>query len=127
MSTISLLDLPVEILHLICDHLDTLIILRSIRYVCKRLYAVGNSYNRYKIDISSMPVSVLKYLSSQIRPENIISLTVSTDYWNRDQSTLFRSSFDICRFTQLHLLSLFDVTNNDFQYFFQLIHFSQVQ
>lgn len=126
MSTISLIDLPVEILHRICDSLDITIILRALRYVCKRLHAVTHSYHRYKIDIMSISVSTLKFVSGQIQPEKIISLIVSTDYFNRDQRILFPSIFDMHRFTRLHSLTLLDVPNKDFRKYVQLVPATQV-
>ena len=127
MSIISLPDLPVEILHLICDCLDALTIVRSFRYVCKHLHAITDSYNRYTVDITSMSTSALTYLSTQIQPESIISLIFSTDYWSRDQSKLFRSIFDISRFTTLHSLALFDGPDYDRQNSFLLIPVAQVR
>lgn len=124
----SLLNLPVEILHSICDRLDVLTIVGSFRYVCKYLYDVTDSYNRYTINITSISESALTSLSTRIRPESIISLTFSdADYLKRDQSIHFCSVFDISRLTTLHSLALYDGTDNDRQNVFSLILFGQVR
>lgn len=117
MSIIYLVDFSVEILHLIFDRIDIIIILRSIRYVCKQLYGVTNSYNRYKIDISLISMSNIKFIFHQIHPENINSLILNDDYYNR---------FDITRFTRLHSLALFNIKNNHLTNYFQHICSFQV-
>lgn len=127
MSQKSLLDLPVEVLHLICDRLDILTIVHSVRYICKHLYAVIDSYNRYTIDITSVSTSALQYLSAQIRPESVNSLIFSTDYRNGDQHKLFCSLFDITRFTRLQSLALSDGAFNDRQKFSALLPLAQVR
>lgn len=75
-SNISLLNLPVEILHHIYDHLNTQDILRNIRSVCKRLYSTVITYNRYKIDSKDMKASDTRLLLNVIQSENITSINL---------------------------------------------------
>ena len=127
MSIISLLDLPVEMLHLICDHLDVLTILRSLRYVCKHLHAVIDNYNRYTIDIRSTRISTFRYICAQIQSENIKSVIFSNDYRHMDRISLFFSIFDMSQFTRLHSLILTNVDESNRSKIFQLITSAQVQ
>jgi hypothetical protein len=133
MSTITLSSLPIEILYCICDHLDIQDILRSIRRVCRHLYAVSNTYNRYKLNMCSMTASDIKLISHRISPERIISL-ISNKYYDKNQIELPRSIsgtsgsiFDISKFTNLQSLTLVDVNDNDTQKFFEHISFCEVR
>lgn len=127
MAMISLLDLPVELLYGIFDHFDILIILRSLRFVCKKLYAVVATYDRYKLNIASMSMSDLIFISHRILPESIISLTVYSKYTNTNQLEWFQSIFNIRRFTRLHSLTLINIRDNDVQNFFKNICYFQVR
>lgn len=127
-TAISLLDLPVEMLHCICDHLDILTILRSFRYVCKQVYNFIKTYNRYKLNIISMSISDLKFISHQIQSESIISLVISCQYKEPHPFDFFRCIFDMGQFTRLHSLILLDIKDydDDARYFFEHICFFQV-
>ena len=46
----SFLDLPVELVYRILDHLNQLEILFSVRNVCIRLDAITDTYHRYKVN-----------------------------------------------------------------------------
>jgi hypothetical protein len=126
MSTISLLDLPVEIVHYICDYLDILVIRRSFRYVCKQLYAIISTYDRYKLNITSMSVSELRSISHLIQPTSIISLILSNEYMSANKFELFRSNFDIRGFIRLHSLTLLYVEDTDTHNFTEYIRLFQV-
>jgi hypothetical protein len=133
MSKISLLSLPVEILYLICDYLDIKDILCSFRYVCKQLYAVNHTYNRYKLNMCSMSVSDMKIISHGILPERIISL-ITHKYYNNNLFDLPRFTLDISRFmfntfrfTKLQSLTLRDVNDTDIQHFFRHIRRCKVR
>lgn len=126
MPTISLLDLPVEILYYICDNLDTLHTLRSFRHVCKHLYAVINNYNRFKLNIESTSKAEMIFISHLIQPESITSLVFSSQYLNTEQLDLFRSIFNTCRLIRLHSLTLCRTKDSDIQYFFEHIRFFRV-
>jgi hypothetical protein len=59
----SLVTLPVEVIHRILDHIDIHSILISFRYVCKQFYMITNTYNRYELDISSTSLTDLKRIA----------------------------------------------------------------
>ncbi len=46
MSNPSLYTLPIELLHRILDHVDTVTVFLSFRNVCKYFYTIINSYNQ---------------------------------------------------------------------------------
>ncbi len=133
MSTVTLLSLPVEILYLVCDYLDIKDILCSFRHVCKKLYAVSHTYNRYKLNMCSMSVSDMKIISHRILPERIISL-ITHKYYNKylfdlplSTLSISRFMFNTFRFTKIQSLTLRDVSDTDTQYFFKHIRRCKVR
>ncbi|CAF2173055.1 unnamed protein product [Rotaria magnacalcarata] len=77
MTNVSLLDLPVEILHFILDHLDTPTIFRSLRSASRQLYAIANAFDQFELDLSSVVKCHLEFISDLIRTEHITSLIFS--------------------------------------------------
>ena len=77
MSSVSLLDVPPEILHRIFDHLDTPTLVRSLRCVCNRFYDIVNTYNRFDLDSTLLSKLQFECAIHVIRPVNIVSLIVS--------------------------------------------------
>lgn len=126
MSTIVLPDLPVEILHYICNYLDISTILRSLRYVCKRLYAIINTYDRYDLNIDSLSMFDIKLVSRHIQFEDIISLSISRLQANSDKLQILKSIFHARRFTRLNSLNIFNINDSDVQKFFDHIRLCQV-
>ena len=108
MSTTFLL-LPVEILHTIFDRLDYKTILYSIRPACTQLHAVVNSYDRYVINGRENSTSYLKRHTRLIRPDTVVSLTLS----HYHISDWFLPTFDMRDFARLRSLSLFLHSQND--------------
>ena len=108
----SLHILPVEIIHRIFDHFDGQTILLSVRYVCKRLYTITDSYNRYELDFSYISKSDFHLIHRIIDPKNVISLTLSDGNKTPDQIGLFLLHFCIDQFIQLRSLTLIDVQDS---------------
>ena len=106
MSNASLPTLPVELLHRIFDHLDIRSILLSIRSVCKNLYAVTNSYDRFKLTSNSFSYSDIRLICRLIQLENIIALDMSYYIDNQGRLRLFSSDFDLRQLTRLNELTL---------------------
>lgn len=77
MSSLSLLDLPGEVLHRIFDHLSTQTIFRSLRSTCRQLCPTAYTYDRYELDLDSIRRFDSEIVFDLIRPENIISMIVS--------------------------------------------------
>jgi hypothetical protein len=117
---LSFNSLPVEILYRILDYVDGRSIFFSFRYVCKNCQAITNTYNRYKLNFSSISKTDLHLICRAIRPENVISLTLSDSYKTPGQSDLFFSLVDINQWTRLRCLTLLHINDNNLQTF--LLH-----
>jgi hypothetical protein len=105
-QTQSLLTLPIEVIYYIFDKLDAKTILLSLRGVCTQLYALTNTYNKYRLEINSISNRNIHLICRLIRPEHVISLSLSGSSERPDKLTLFLSLIQIERFTRLHSLSL---------------------
>ena len=57
-----LTTLPVELIYRILDQLDELIILTSVRNVCKRFNVITDSYYRYQVMFSWVTIAHVVYL-----------------------------------------------------------------
>jgi hypothetical protein len=111
----SLLALPVEILHRVLDDLDIFSILISFRRVCRRFNAITNTYNRYELDLSSISESNIKFIARLIQPENIISLILSYEWHTKNTIDVFFKYFnEIQRFCQLRSLTLNKINDSNF-------------
>ncbi|CAF5167929.1 unnamed protein product, partial [Rotaria magnacalcarata] len=117
----SLLTLPTEIVYRILDHLNIYSTLISLRRVCKRLHTITDTYDRYELDLSSIPESKIKLIASIIRPENIISLILTQNTSRKTIFDLFFLHFKIHEFPQLRSLTLSGVTANDFNRILQAL------
>jgi hypothetical protein len=104
--------LPVELIYRISDYLDTRTILFSLRYVCTRLRTITNTYQRFKLDLRSIAKSHFYQACQLIRPEHVISLTLSDDDETPGQVELFLSLLNIHQFIRLRSLAVF-VTDDD--------------
>jgi hypothetical protein len=78
MSDVSLLTLPVETLYRIFDYCDVQRIY-SVRRVCRQLYAVASTYDRFHLNINLNSKHNFKLLAQCIPPESIISITVNNN------------------------------------------------
>jgi hypothetical protein len=122
MSTVHFLLIPVELLHRICDHLDFKTIFCSFRCVCKQFQAAIVTYNKFELDFTSISKSNLELVSYIIRPENIISLTISNNY--KGKLRKFFSVYGIHYFTRLRSLTLDQIDYGDLDRFLQHINIS---
>jgi hypothetical protein len=133
MSNSPLVNLPVELLHRIFDHLDAYIIVLSVRCVCRQLHAVVNSYNRFQLNFdstvnsyrlfssnsNSMRNSNFKIVSRLVQPSNVISLMFSGGYADQWYIDVFLANFNISQFTRLRSLTLHKVNSIEINQFFQ--------
>ena len=113
MNTVSLLNLPVEILHRIIDYLDTSTILLSVSNVCVYLRAISTTYNRYQLNLTSFSKWHFHRICLLLEPMNILSLTLSDDNTTPGQIRLFLSLFNIDQFTRLRSLTLLGIDDKD--------------
>ena len=121
MSVVSLNTLPVGILYRIFDNLDGQTILLSLRYVCKRLHTIADTYKWYQLDFSSISKQNFDFICRLIHPENVISLILSDDNETPGQIRLFLSLFHIDQFIRLHSLTLIRVDESDLNEFLKHI------
>jgi hypothetical protein len=120
MANALLLTLPVELLHRIFDYCDVQTILLSVRCVCKQLYAVAGTYDRFDLNLNSKSISSFRLISRLIRPETVISLTISRDWFYKDSPfSIFVSLLDTRRFTRLRSLTLVCVDDSELEHFSQ--------
>ncbi|UJR06749.1 hypothetical protein I4U23_011037 [Adineta vaga] len=119
MENSPLAALPPELIHRIFDYCDFRTILLYVRRVCKILYAMVDSYDRFAVTVALYANSTctMKSVSLNLQSEKIISLTVY-DYKSynpsghdiRTKSIL--SSFNSAQFTRLGSLSLKNTWDN---------------
>ncbi|CAF0951201.1 unnamed protein product [Adineta steineri] len=107
---VSLLTLPTELLYRICDFLDTETIILSFRHVCVQLFAVTETYNRYKIHCNSTSTTNICRI---ISPRNIISLNFENEKNINNWIELFLSITDIYQFNRLRSFSIRHINDNN--------------
>jgi hypothetical protein len=108
-ATMSLDILPIELVYKILDNLDLQTIIFSFQNVCKRFYAITNTYNRYELDLNSISKVYFHHICGIIRPETIISLILSDHDTTPGQISLFMSLFNIDQFIHLRSLTLIGI------------------
>ncbi|CAF1029883.1 unnamed protein product [Adineta steineri] len=118
MSSICLLDFPVEIFHRIFDYLDTRTIIRSLRCVCRQLNGIVSIYNRYEIDLTLFTKVQCEFILQSIRCENIISLIFSADFKEQsDKADYLLTILNIQQFPCLRSLTLLHINKNELDRF----------
>jgi hypothetical protein len=111
----SLDSLPVEILYRILDDVDGKTIVLSFRNVCTKFEAIANSYNQYKLDLTSISNANFDFICHHIRAENLILLNLSNDEKTPDAIDRFFSLVSIDRLIRLRSLTLIQLNNNELQ------------
>ena len=109
----SLDSLPVELLYRVLDGLSCEEIFFSFGHVCRRFRRITQTYHRYKIDLSLISKPRFDLICRLIRPENVLSLTLSNDKETPGQISLFLSSVKIQKFTHLRHLTLNELSHSD--------------
>lgn len=112
----SIETLPTEIFHRIFDQLDTKDIHFSCRFVCKRFYAMANSYDRLKIELTyQASKSKIRQIFRMVQPENIVQLTVQNSYFHSNVVESFLSCIYLHRLTRIRSMTLCDIGNYNLQ------------
>jgi hypothetical protein len=111
----SLYSLPVEIFYRILDDVDGQTIVLSFRNVCTKFEAIANSYNRYKLDLTSISNNNFDFVCHHIRAESIISLTLSNGEKTPDEIDRFFSLVAIDQLIRLRSLTFLQMNNNELQ------------
>lgn len=111
--SLSRLDvLPVELVHNIFTYLSAHEIFYAFSNVSDYLDATLISYNRYLLNFHSVLKSHFDVTCHRIRPDRVISLTLSDDDETPDQSELFFSLFNIEQFIQLRSFDMSLMSND---------------
>jgi hypothetical protein len=105
MANKTLPDLPTEILYRIFAHCDSETIFLSVRYVCKRLYAITDTYDRLELNVDSNLRDASKLIYRLIDPSKISSLTVLGSTHSSYQNNSIISFIDMHQFTHLRSLT----------------------
>ncbi|CAF1563275.1 unnamed protein product [Adineta ricciae] len=98
--------LPVEIIHRIFDHLDAQTILFSIRCLSRSFRSIVNSYERFTLDLKGLSQQDFHLLCRLIKPENVISLSLSNEFKHSDEIVSFCPYSRHKQFTRLRRLTL---------------------
>lgn len=121
MADVSLLSLPMEIIHSIFDFIDFETILFSVRPVCKTLQNAVNQYSRLYVSLNLKQEDIIKPLSCIIRPENVMGLSLTTKP-NTNIVKTFCSLFHDHQFTRLSSLSLHGIRDKDLEQILNSLH-----
>ena len=106
-------NLPVELIYHILDRLDTNTIFTSLYNVCKRLNSILQTYDQYKLNLKSISLAYFHRMCSLIRPEQIVSLTLSDGNQTVGLVKLFLEKFPIESFQRLESLTLKNIDDNE--------------
>ena len=106
-------NLPVELIYHILDRLDTNTILISLYNVCKRLNSILQNYDQYELNFKSISKPYFHQICALIRPEQIISLTLSDGKDTVGLVKLFLEKFRIDSFQRLRSLTLLNIDDNE--------------
>ena len=115
-ASLCLIDLlPVELLHSIFGYLWAHEIFYSFSNLSGYLNGVLINYDRYSVNFHSVLKSQFDVICHYIRPDQIISLTLSDDEETPNQSELFFSLFDIKQFINLRSINMNSIGHHTFK------------
>jgi hypothetical protein len=101
--------LPVEILHILFSYLLAHEILFSFSNISDHVDAVLLAYSSYRLHFKSISKVKFDLICHQIKPDQVVSLSLSDDVDTPGQSELFLSRFRIEQFIRLQSLTLFNI------------------
>ena len=111
-------QLPVELLHALFTYFSARDLLLTFYNVSDYLNDILQSYPSYRMDMKSISKSDFRYVCRHVRPEQVISLTLSDSNDTPAQSELFFSRFRIEQFTRLRSLKLVTIEYNSLESIF---------
>lgn len=103
--------LPVELVHILLTYFTTQDILHTFVNVSDYLNEVLCSYSKYSWQFQSIRRSDFDLIVDHLRPEQVVSLTLSDDKDTPGQSQIFLSHFHLEQFTKLRTLRLIEIEN----------------
>jgi len=118
--------LPVEIFHRIFDNLDTETILLSIRLVCRLFRSIFHYFKRYYFEFKIKTKRNFHLFCRLIKPENVISLTLSDNEHIPNQIYLFISLISLRQFTRLHSINFLGIDEYQLNIILKRIHLNSL-
>lgn len=107
---ISRLDaLPVELIHHLLSYFSAHEILYSFAHVNSYFDSILASYADYRVNFKAIRRSHFDWICQQIKPDQVIALTLSSDEDTPGLIDIFLSRFQIHQFTRLRGLKLIDI------------------
>ena len=110
-SILSFDKLPVELIYKILHYLHYHEIFSSFDNISTRMNDILNAYDRYRLNFQSISMSHFYITLNYMKPEQIISLTLSNMDDTPGLIQLFLSEFSIKEFIRLEFLELIQPTN----------------
>lgn len=102
-------NLPTEIVFEIFDRLEATTIFTSLHNVCRRLNKLISIYDRFDLRLNSISISDFGKILKSIRPEQIVSLTLSGDATNSCLIEFFLKTTRLEQFQRVRRLTLINV------------------
>ncbi len=126
MAEANLSNLPVVVLHLIFHYCDARTILRTIRFVCKKLRDAVDRYNQIELELDwkDLMYSVRFPYSAPVHAVSSLIISFKDEFHEEDEMRWFISR--IHRFTQVRYLSLRDMNNQLLQLFFKYLNYTHL-
>ncbi|CAF4897812.1 unnamed protein product, partial [Rotaria sp. Silwood1] len=112
MSTCLFDSFPVELVHNIFHYLWAHEIFYGFTRLSSYIDNVLVGYDRYSISLSSMVKHQFDLMCLHIRPEQVISITITENNDTPNQSEIFFSKFDILQFINLRSFSIISSNQN---------------
>ena len=109
MSTYQLDILPVELVHHLLNYFSAHEIFYTFRNSTSYIDAILLNYADYRINFKSISRTNFDLICQHIKPDQVISLTLSDDEMTPGLIKLFLSHFQITQFTRLRSLTLIEI------------------
>jgi hypothetical protein len=111
-------EIPVELLHTLFTYFGANEILSTFHNVSDYVNRTLQSYSGYQLDLKSILKYDFRRICRHIRPEQVISLTLSDSHDTPGQSELFFSRFRIEQFIRLRSLKLIEIEFTSLEFIF---------
>jgi hypothetical protein len=111
-------QLPAELLHIVFNYFSASELLFTFHNVSDYVNATLESYSTYQLDFQSISKFHFRRLCRHVRPEQVISLTLSDGDDTPGLSEVFLSRFRMEQFIRLRSLTLIEIEFNSLEFIF---------
>jgi hypothetical protein len=111
-------QLPAELLHIVFNYFSTSELLFTFHNVSDYVNATLESYSTYQLDFQSISKFHFRRICRHVRPEQVISLTLSDGDDTPGLSDVFFSRFRMEQFIRLRSLTLIEIEFNSLESIF---------